>query len=67
MKKKRDLTAAQFHARAVKLGFRPTGVFGYCNITETVSVSVWNAGERRRDQLAYLIREHKKHAQRAAR
>lgn len=55
---KRDLTQKQFEYRATKLGFKKGGWLGYWSLVSdpSIHVSVWNAGPRRRDQLAYLIR-----------
>lgn len=55
--KKRDLTKAQFLAACEREGFTPNPFMGYFDLGipgHTVSSSVWNAGPRRRDQLAYL-------------
>jgi hypothetical protein len=57
----RDLTRAQFSVALKRSGFGPEGVFGYVRLPEPyshISVSVLNAGGYRRDQLAYLHREH---------
>ncbi len=66
---KRDLTAAQFKYRAEKLGFRSDGFLGYWKLSDgRTSVSVLNAGSRRRDQLRYLIaQDNKNNAREAAR
>lgn len=67
LRMKRDLTAEQFHYRATKLGFKPGGFMGYWQLpNSTLSVSVWNAGTRRRDQLRYLLREEKRDIARRA-
>lgn len=58
---KRDLTQAQFDEKCERLGFRKVGFMGYYELADgRVSVSVWNAGKRRRDQLRYLIKEAEK-------
>lgn len=57
MAQSRDLTKAQFDAACERRGFKRTGFMGYYEIGYNTSVSVLNAGRRRRDQLAYLIRE----------
>jgi hypothetical protein len=59
---KRDLSAAQFAAQCTKLGFKPQGFLGYYDLglpKAQVCVSVLNAGNRRRDQLAYLLAKRK--------
>jgi len=58
----RDLTKAQFDAALSRRGFKRE-FMGYVNVGHGVSVYARNAGDRRRDQLAYLIHE----AERAAR
>lgn len=61
MKRKRDLTAAQFEHRARKLGCTPEGFLGYWKLPDrSTCVSVLNAGRRRRDQLNYLRRKIRK-------
>jgi hypothetical protein len=57
---KRDLTKSQMEYRLRKLGFTPEGFFGYWKGPSGTSISAWNAGSRRRDQLRYLVREDKK-------
>ena len=53
-----DITKAQFKAACKRHGFVSAGYLGYYSLPETtVSVSVLNAGKRRRDQLAYLIQK----------
>lgn len=62
----RDLTQAQFDAKCKKLGFVRQGFLGYYALPSSrsrpkdVHVSVWNAGSRRRSQLAYLIEQDAK-------
>ena len=59
----RDMTERQFQAALAKHGFGEVGHFGYVALPEphsNVHVSLLNAGERRRDQLAYLLREAEK-------
>lgn len=64
---KRDLTKDQFEYRARKLGCTKAGFMGYWELPESkTSVSVWNAGSRRRDQLNYLKREIRRHAPKPA-
>ena len=53
-----DMTKAQFNAACKRHGFHSVGIMGYYSLPETtVSVSILNASDRRRDQLAYLIQE----------
>lgn len=55
--KKRDLTEQQFLAALEREGFGKPQAMGYCDLglpDRKVSCSIWNAGSRRRDQLAYL-------------
>lgn len=62
-RKKRDLTQAQFEARARKMGCKPQGFLGYWLLPNgSTAVSVLNAGKRRRDWLRYLARQVKRHA-----
>lgn len=61
---KRDLSEEQFRNAAKKEGFAPSA-FGYWNLAkphDNVSVYRFNAGDRRRDQLAYLRAQQKQHA-----
>ena len=56
---KRDLSQAQFDAQIAKLGFKSQGFLGYYDLglpNQRVCVSVLNAGDQRRDQIAYLKR-----------
>jgi hypothetical protein len=58
----RDMTQRQFDEACAKLGFvrHSGGLFGYYTLPSpkvNVSVSIRNAGKRRRDQLAYLIKQ----------
>lgn len=58
----RDMTEVQFRAACERRGFRKVFMgLGYYSLPDT-PVQVWarNGGPRRRDQLAYLIREHAK-------
>jgi hypothetical protein len=52
----RDMTQKQFDEACQRHGFEPRGFMGYYRITKRVSVSIRNAGPKRRDQLAYLLR-----------
>ena len=52
----RDLSESEFWTRCRKNGMRPA-LMGYVNVTRNVSVCRYNAGDRRRDQLAYLLKE----------
>lgn len=54
---KRDLSEAQFQAKARGAGWTPAGFMGYWNIGHGVNVCRHNAGPRRRDQLRYLFNE----------
>jgi hypothetical protein len=61
----RDLTRAQFWAACERAGFTRTEVsfMGYYRLAppfQNTSVSILNAGDRRRDQLAYLHAEQAK-------
>jgi hypothetical protein len=58
----RDLTDAQFDAECTKRGFTSRGGFlGYYTLPGTPTmVSTLNAGPTRRNQLVYLIREHRR-------
>lgn len=63
--KKRDLTQAQFDYACQREGYVKSGVLGYYSLPaphQNTSVSIWNAGKRRRDQLNYLRRMYRKHA-----
>jgi len=58
----RDLTITQFERKCDNWGFRKcAGFFGYYEVSTepVVCVSVFNAGPNRRDQLKYLIEQHK--------
>ena len=56
-----DMTKRQFRAACKRRGFIPRRYFGNFSVPGTnTSVSVWNAGDRRRDQLAYLIQEQRR-------
>jgi hypothetical protein len=60
---KRDLSEEQFRNAAKKEGFAPA-FMGYWNLAkpfDNVSVYRFNAGDRRRDQLAYLRAQQKRH------
>lgn len=56
----RDMTKGQFREACKRHGFKPAGFMGYYELSGGVSASLFNAGKRRRDQLAYLIRENEK-------
>ncbi len=59
-KEPRDMTQAEFDRACERYGFE-RGMLGYYHLADTpVSVCVLNAGLRRRDRLAYLIREYEK-------
>jgi hypothetical protein len=58
----RDLSQKQLDTRLAKFGItRPRyGFGGYYEVATnrgTINISAWNAGDRRRDQLAYLLNE----------
>jgi hypothetical protein len=57
----RDLTKAQFDAACARRGFKKA-FMGYYEVGHGLSVYARNAGTRRRDQPAYLIREAAKAA-----
>ena len=57
----RDMTQKQFEAALKRNGIGPCKFMGYHKISKHASVSVWNAGDKRRDQLAYLIEQKRKH------
>lgn len=64
---KRDLSEQQFLDAAKKRGFAPSAM-GYWRLAPpcgNTSVYRFNAGDRRRDQLAYLVREQQKAEARA--
>jgi len=54
----RDLTYPQFLKRLKKYGMTPKG-WGYVDIGNGLEVYKFNAGMRRRTQLAYLIQKQK--------
>ena len=61
----RDLSQKQLETRLAKFGItRSRYTFGgYYEVTTnrgTINISSWNAGTRRRDQLAYLLNEQAK-------
>lgn len=56
----RDMTKEQFRKACEKYGFTSDGFLGYYQIGNGRSVSIHNAGNNRRKQLAYLIRESNK-------
>lgn len=65
----RDMTKTEFDRSCASRGFRAAGYLGYYDLglpNARASVSVLNAGRRRRDQLAYLIREREKAEKRYA-
>lgn len=56
----RDLTKAQFDKACKDNGWECEGFMGYYRLNlpgQHYCVSVWNAGSRRRDQLAYLAEQ----------
>lgn len=60
MKKQRDMTKAEFDAACKRHGFVQEH-FGYWKVTGSLRVFPGNAGNRRRDQLAYMIQKRDKH------
>jgi len=64
VKKIQDMTKAQFDAYTKKYGFKKGGFMGYYSLpspNENINVSVLNAGDNRRAQLAYLVAQAKKY------
>lgn len=61
----RDMTQKQFDAACARYGFKRT-FLGYYAVTPNLHVYKFNAGDRRRDQLAYLIRMAEKELATAA-
>lgn len=65
MQQARDMTKAEFQAALERGGFKAEGFMGYYRLPIPdlhTCVSIFNAGERRRDQIAYLhakLRERK--------
>lgn len=65
---RKDMTQAEFDAACKRRGFETQGFGGYFRLdTLATRVSAWNAGTNRRAQLAYLIQEHARHAEREER
>jgi len=59
----RDMSVAQFVEALLSHGMKSQGFMGYVDLGipgRTVCVSYLNAGENRRDRLAYLIREQER-------
>lgn len=57
--KTKDMSVGQYHSALDRYGFKPCGFLGYYRMPpphESQSVSVLNAGDRRRDRLAYLLK-----------
>jgi len=64
----RDLSNRQFRAALKRHGMTEGGVMGYVDLGipgQWVSVSKWNAGTNRRDQLAYLLRARERYEKEA--
>lgn len=60
MSAQRDMTDAQFRAALTRHGMTPQGFMGYVDVglpNHRLHVSGWNAGDRRRDRLAYLLQK----------
>jgi hypothetical protein len=55
----RDMTRKQFESACARRGFKRE-CLGYFRITENVCVYARNGGDKRRDQLAYMIQQEKK-------
>lgn len=55
----RDMSKAQFKAALDRRGFK-LGIGGYVDVCHGVHVYRFNAGDKLRAQLAYLIRESKR-------
>lgn len=66
MSEPRDLTKAQFARACARYGFRAE-FMGYYDVGNGVRANVLNAGDRRRDRLAYLIKQSERAAAEAAR
>ncbi len=68
MSRVRDMTQAQFLAALKRHGWSEAGFMGYVNMPlpggGSMNVSKLNAGSRRRDQLAYLLKARERHDQR---
>ena len=60
MRRSPDISIPQFNAACAREGFTTEGILGYFDLGipgRRIHVSIFNAGPRRRDQLAYLMRE----------
>ena len=64
---RKDISAKRFNTLCQENGFIPEDFWGYYKIGNGVSVSVLNAGSRRRDQFAYLLEMKRKHSRLPAR
>jgi len=56
----RDISKAKYEKRMNELGFRKDGLMGYWRLPEPLDnhcVSDWNAGDRRRSKLAFMLKE----------
>lgn len=61
----RDLTREQFRRALERNGFRPVPYMGgYVDVGDGLHIYAPNAGPRRRSQIAYLIAERNRRAQR---
>ena len=63
----RDLSKGQFSEACKRYGFEPTGFMGYYALPKPLNnthISIWNAGDKRRAQLAYLIQQWHKEEER---
>ena len=60
----RDMSEKQFRKKLEAMGFENSYFMGYWRLPKplnNVSVSGWNGGRSRREQLAYLIERYEKH------
>jgi hypothetical protein len=62
----RDMSKRQFDEACKRYNFIPEGFMGYYKLPSGVNVSILNAGDNRRAQLAYLIQEWHKDQDRKA-
>ncbi len=62
----KDMSEREFQAGLKRNGMTPT-LMGYVRVTPSSASYRYNAGDRRRDQLAYLIEQQKKAVRRELR
>ena len=60
MKVRKDMTKRQFRTALNRRGFGSFEFFGYVRCPSGVHVCRFNAGDNRREQLAYLIKQNAK-------